>query len=120
MDPVQNFIQVQPFVRTIKGVGEEVLNNAYQLFTAKLDQVEYLIGYEGNAFAATGDVEADLLDITSVHPMREDAVKELLEKSGKDWDTVEALIEKGVLTEMEYGGKRFYVRKLSEFEDITL
>jgi wyosine [tRNA(Phe)-imidazoG37] synthetase (radical SAM superfamily) len=69
--------------------------------------VEYLIGYEGNAFAATGEVEADLLDITSVHPMREDAVQELLNKSGKGWDAVAALIGKGDLAEMEYGGKRF-------------
>jgi wyosine [tRNA(Phe)-imidazoG37] synthetase (radical SAM superfamily) len=108
-----------PAVRTVKGMGEEALNTAYQLFAAKLDCVEYLIGYEGNAFAATGDVEADLLDITSVHPMREDAVQELLGKSGKGWDVIAALIGKGDLAEMEYGGKRFYIRKLSGFENST-
>ena len=102
-----------PAVRTVKGVEEEFINNAYQLFAAKLDRVEYLVGYEGNAFAVTGDVVTDLLDITSVHPMREDAVRDLLGKSGKSWDIVEALIGKGVLTEMEYGGKKFYMRKLS-------
>lgn len=102
-----------PAVSTIKGVGEEALNTAYQLFAAKLDSVEYLIGYEGNDFASTGDVEADLLDITSVHPMREDAVKALLEKARKGQDTIDELLRKGVLVAMEYEGKKFYMRKLS-------
>lgn len=39
----------------------------------KSPKEEDLIGYEGNAFAFTGDVEEDLLSITAVHPMREDA-----------------------------------------------
>jgi len=46
--------------------------------------VEYLIGYEGNAFAFTGNVEEDLLSITSVHPMREDAVKDFLKKANAE------------------------------------
>jgi len=36
------------------------------------------MGYEGNAFASTGNVEEDLLSITAVHPMREEGVKKLL------------------------------------------
>ena len=67
----------------------EALNRAFQIFDEKIDHVEYLIGYEGNAFAFTGDVEKDLLSITSVHPMRARAVKELLLKANKDWDIVE-------------------------------
>jgi wyosine [tRNA(Phe)-imidazoG37] synthetase (radical SAM superfamily) len=101
-----------PAMNVIQGVGEEVLNTAYQLFAAKLDRVEYLIGYEGNEFASTGDLEVDLLDITSVHPMREDAVKALLGKARKSWDIIEELLLKGVLVEMEYEGKKFYMRKL--------
>ena len=53
---------------------------AYQTFSERLDNVEYLIGYEGNAFAFTGDVEQDILSITAVHPMRGQAVRELLAK----------------------------------------
>lgn len=40
--------------------------------------MEYLIGYEGNDFAFTGNIEQDLLSVTAVHPMREDAVNEML------------------------------------------
>jgi wyosine [tRNA(Phe)-imidazoG37] synthetase (radical SAM superfamily) len=92
--------------------SEEAINRAYQIFSERIDPVEYLIGYEGNAFAFTGNVEEDLLSITSVHPMREDAVSEFLARAGADWAAVRNLIERGQLIEMAYEGHKFYMRKL--------
>ncbi len=73
-------------------------------------QKGYLIGYEGNAFAFTGNVEEDLLDITSVHPMRESAVREYLKKAGDDWSIVHQLITQSKLVETDYAGQKFYLR----------
>ena len=87
------------------------INVAFQVFHEKLDQVEYLIGYEGNAFAFTGNVEEDLLSITSVHPMRESAVREFLKKAGADGSVVHQLIAQGKLVEADYEGQKFYLRK---------
>lgn len=86
------------------------INVAFQVFHEKLDQVEYLIGYEGNAFAFTGNVEEDLLSITSVHPMRESAVREFLKKAGADWSVAHQLIAQSKLVETEYAGQKFYLR----------
>jgi wyosine [tRNA(Phe)-imidazoG37] synthetase (radical SAM superfamily) len=36
------------------------INQAYQIFSEKLAHVEYLIGYEGNAFAHTSAIADDL------------------------------------------------------------
>ena len=91
---------------------ERVVNRAYQILSKRVDQVECLIGYEGNAFAFTGNVEEDLLSITAVHPMREEAVGEFLGRAGADWPVVRGLIAQGQLIEMEYGGRKFYMRKL--------
>jgi len=77
-----------------------------------VDQVEYLIGYEGNAFAYTGNVEEDLLSITAVHPMREEAVSEFLKRAEADWTVIHSLIVRGQLVETEYGGHRFYMRRI--------
>jgi len=41
----------------------------------------------------------------------EDAVKGLLEKSGKDFDGVNRLIEKGFLPKTVFRGKNYYVRR---------
>ena len=65
--------------------GEEVFNRAYQILGERVNQVEPLIGYEGNAFAFTGDVEEDLLTITAVHPMQGEAVREFLTRAKTDW-----------------------------------
>ncbi len=91
---------------------EEAINRAYQILGERVDHVEYLIGYEGNAFAFTGNVEEDLLSITAVHPMREDAVRAFLSRAGADWPVVRSLIDQDQLVQTEYDGHRFYVRKL--------
>ncbi|MCK4471893.1 MAG: radical SAM protein, partial [Anaerolineae bacterium] len=101
-----------PAEEWVQPPDEEVINRAYQIFSEKVDRVEYLIGYEGNAFAFTGDVEEDLLSITSVHPMREDAVSEFLARAGADWSVVHRLIAQDQLVESKYDGLTFYMRRL--------
>jgi wyosine [tRNA(Phe)-imidazoG37] synthetase (radical SAM superfamily) len=92
--------------------GEEVINRAYQILSERVPYVEYLIGYEGNAFAFTGDVEKDLLSITAVHPMRREAVSDFLARAGADWPLVRRLMAQGQLVEATYAGRSFYMRKL--------
>ena len=103
-----------PAKRTVTAAGEQAINMAYQIFSKRLSSVEYLIGYEGNAFAFTGNAEDDLLSITSVHPMREEAVIAFLKKAGKKWVVIDRLIEDGSLVEVEYQGRKFYMRKLPQ------
>jgi wyosine [tRNA(Phe)-imidazoG37] synthetase (radical SAM superfamily) len=95
---------------------EAAVNRAYQILSQEVDgrhpAVEYLIGYEGNAFAFTGNVEQDLLSITSVHPMREEAVSEFLKRADADWSVIGGLLARRQLVVTEYGGRRFYVRRL--------
>ena len=49
-----------------------------------------MTGYEGNAFAFTGDATADILSITAVHPMRDDAIDAFLARAGADTELVDA------------------------------
>jgi wyosine [tRNA(Phe)-imidazoG37] synthetase (radical SAM superfamily) len=101
-----------PASNQITGADEKQINEGFQIFSQKLKRVEYLIGYEGNDFCFSGDIENDLLSITSVHPMRSDAVDELLLKSKSDWSIIEKLIKQSKLIELEYKGKKYYMRKL--------
>jgi hypothetical protein len=68
--------------------------------------VEYLIGYEGNDFAFTGNVEDDLLSITDVYPMHGDAGTDFLARAGADWSAIHSLIERDQLIEAEYRDRR--------------
>jgi wyosine [tRNA(Phe)-imidazoG37] synthetase (radical SAM superfamily) len=91
---------------------EQRIAMAYQIFCERSINVEYLIGYEGNAFAFTGNVEDDLLSITSVHPMREEGVTQFLKKAKADWKIIEKLIHEKKLVEVAYENRKFYMRKL--------
>ena len=101
-----------PAEKWVRAPDEGSVNRIYQILSEKVDHVEYLVGYEGNAFAFTGNVEEDILSITSVHPMREDAVTEFLDRAGSDWSAIHELIRQDQLIETEYGGKRYYLRRL--------
>lgn len=92
--------------------GEASVARAYQIFRDQVAHVECLLGYEGDAFAWSSDVVRDLLSITAVHPMREEAVEALLERAGGDWSLVHMLIAQGQLIETTYAGHRFYLRRL--------
>jgi wyosine [tRNA(Phe)-imidazoG37] synthetase (radical SAM superfamily) len=115
LKPAKAYVSVPtrpPAEKWVKQPSEEAVNKAFQIISNVVDQAEYLIGYEGDAFASTGNVEEDLLSITAVHPMREESVRALLARARGDWSIIDKLIAQGRLIETEYEGKMFYARKL--------
>ena len=115
LKPNKSYISIPtrpPAETWVKPANEGEINMGFQIFKEKTIDVEYLIGYEGNAFAYTGNVEVDLLSITSVHPMREEGVNEFLKKANGDWDIIDKLIAEDKLVETRYKDKKFYIRKL--------
>jgi wyosine [tRNA(Phe)-imidazoG37] synthetase (radical SAM superfamily) len=103
-----------PTENWVRPPKEETLNRAFHVFSEELgiDRVEYLIGYEGNAFAFTGKVEEDLLSITAVHPLRKETVGKFLKKANADWRIIHKLLQEGKLGEVDYEGNTYYMRKL--------
>ncbi|MCK4347305.1 MAG: radical SAM protein [Thermoplasmatales archaeon] len=107
-----------PAEKWVKPATEDKINSAYQIFKERGIDVEYLIGYEGNAFAYAGNAEEDLLSITSVHPMKEEAIIEFLKKADSNWDVIKKLIEEKKLVEIKYKENKFYMRKLPRKRNI--
>lgn len=103
-----------PAENWVKKPGEEHLNAAYQIFSKNNVPVEYLIGYEGNAFSSTGDFVEDILSITSVHPIREEGIHELLKKTNESWDLVKNLLKEEKIIETKYNNKKFYLRNFKK------
>lgn len=93
---------------------ENLLNMAYQVVSSRLENVKCLFGYEGNDFSLTGNVAEELLNIIAVHPMREEAVQEFLDKAGADWTLVDKLIIQDSLFVTNYGGEKFYIRRVKK------
>jgi len=115
--PKKSYISIPtrpPAEKWAKPADEFIINMAYQVLNERGIDAGFLTGYEGNAFAFTGNVEEDLLSITSVHPMRKDSVNNFLSKSKADWAVIEKLKKENKLLELEYKGNKFYIRKLPE------
>lgn len=101
-----------PAVSGVRPPDAQVINRFFQIVRGHVDKLELLSGYEGDAFASTGNLAEDLLAIAAVHPLRESAVRSLVERSGGDWALVERLIADRLLTPTEFAGHRFYLRRL--------
>ena len=102
----------------VKIPSEATVNKDFQIFREKIGQVEYLIGYEGNDFAYSGEIEKDLLNITAVHPLRLESVQHLLSKAQANWTVIENLMYQEKLKEVEYEGNKFYMRCLANHANI--
>ncbi len=120
LSPAKAYLSIPtrpPAEKRVHPPGEGVLNAAYQILSSRLEDVECLFGYEGNAFSLTGNVEEDLLGIVAVHPMREEAVQEFLTKAGKDWSLIRNMINQDFLLETEYEGQKYFMRRLDGKEE---
>jgi len=87
---------------------------AYEIFSRHNLSAELLTGYEGNAFASSGNFTNDILSITAVHPMRKDAVMELMVKSNAREENLTSLIEGGLLMKINFNHEDYYLRKFSD------
>jgi len=103
-----------PAEKWVEVPSSENINMAYQIFKNKNLNIEILTGIGGYNFGFTGKVENDILSTTSVHPMTEEQVKKLLEKSEEKWEVVETLIKKGYLKEVEFDGRRYFLRNFTK------
>lgn len=101
-----------PADRWVEPPIEENINMVVQTYRQYINKVEYLLGYEGNEFTITGNIQEDILSITAVHPLRKDALETILTRAGASWDIVDGLIRSEQLIEIDYGGEQYFMRKL--------
>jgi len=118
INPSTSYISIPirpPAEEWVETPDETAINMAHRIFTSRIPRspVKYLIGYEGNEFSFTGDVEQDILSIVSVHPMKREAVEKFLNKAGAGWDDIERLINEEKLVELTYRGEKFYMRRIA-------
>jgi wyosine [tRNA(Phe)-imidazoG37] synthetase (radical SAM superfamily) len=101
----------------VRPPDETVVTRVFQRFAERLPRVELLTGYEGDAFGATGDAAEDLLAVTAVHPMREEAALALLARNGADRTVLDRLVSDGSMCATEYMGHTFYIRRFPRQEE---
>lgn len=79
-----------PALKEIKVVSEEKLTEAWRIFQKNRLKSELLTGFEGTNAGFTGNAFEDILNITAVHPLREDTVVRLLKENRTDHSVVDS------------------------------
>jgi wyosine [tRNA(Phe)-imidazoG37] synthetase (radical SAM superfamily) len=118
LNPQKTYLSIPtrpPAEKSVVAPDEARLIEAYKIFSANGISTELNTGYEGNEFSSTGNLCEDVLNITAVHPMREDAVEELIVKTNGSWSDIEYLVTSGKLVKYEFNTHAFYLRNLKEW-----
>jgi len=103
-----------PAFEGIFPANEAAVTLAYEIFTRHNITTELLTGYEGNAFASSGNFTNDILSITAVHPMRKDAVIALMAKANATPEILDKLISDGFIEKLGFNNQEYYLRKFSK------
>jgi wyosine [tRNA(Phe)-imidazoG37] synthetase (radical SAM superfamily) len=114
LNPARAYLSVPirpPAESWVRPPADSTIQRAFLILMAAGNAVELLTNYEGSNFGYTGDVETDLLSAAAVHPLREEAVKDLLAHANADWSLIEELLSSRKLIETVYGGHRFFMRR---------
>ncbi|MFH0842265.1 MAG: radical SAM protein [Bacteroidota bacterium] len=100
-----------PSDKNIKPPEEEAINAAWQIFTEMKISTELLTGFEGTNTGYTGNIYEDILNITAVHPLREDTLTELLRKDNAGFSIVDSLIRQKLIKPVTWKDNTFYIRE---------
>ena len=100
-----------PAVKSVLPPDEKDINLAYQLFSENQLKTELILGFEGTDTGFTGNAIDDILNICSVHPIRQDTMDELLKKNQADRGILAKLLDDNYIKRTEYKSNVFYIRK---------
>jgi wyosine [tRNA(Phe)-imidazoG37] synthetase (radical SAM superfamily) len=100
-----------PSVKSVKPPDIEILNMAWNIYNDMNISTELLTGFEGIVTGFTGNIYEDILNITAVHPLREDSLLNLLQNNDSDLKVVKSLISHRLLRSSTYNGNRYYIRE---------
>lgn len=115
LNPAKAYLSIPtrpPAKSSVRAPSEQTITEAYQAFGEQGLDTELLLGFEGTDTGFTGNAEEDILNISAVHPIREDTMAELLRKNQAGFDLVESLISEGKIKTVEFKGKNFFLRNI--------
>lgn len=93
---------------------EEKIFHAYEIFNGYRIKTELITGRGSGSFGFTGNIEQDIVNTVSVHPMSKPQIEELLQKAGDCWTVMEKLLKEEKIKEIEYQEERYYIKNFSK------
>ena len=112
LQPFKSYLSIPtrpPAESWVKPPDAETLQRILHQVEQKVTFIDLLFEAEEDDFSSTGDLLEDILSTTAVHPIRESALKRMVERANADWNRVESFVQTGKLTRISYRGVYFYL-----------
>ncbi len=93
----------------VKPPAPEALQRVLHILAKKVSFIDLLFETEAADFVSTGDIIEDILSITAVHPLREEALRNMLAQAGTGWFVVEELLSSHRIARVQYGDETYYL-----------
>jgi wyosine [tRNA(Phe)-imidazoG37] synthetase (radical SAM superfamily) len=99
-----------PAEKFVKPPDAEKLNLAWHTFNEMQIKTEFLTGFEGTDAGYTGNIYEDILNITAVHPLRQDTLLKLLQNDTAGYSVVNSLVSQHLIKSVTYRGHKYFIR----------
>lgn len=117
INPATAYISIPtrpPAMKSVKKPDEAAINRAYQIYTDAGLHSEMLLGFEGSDTGITGDAREDILNMSAVHPIREETMSEILRQNHAESSLPDQLIREKEIREVVYQDKKFWIRNFTK------
>lgn len=113
LQPMRSYLSIPtrpPAEPWVKVPDADSLQNILQRISKKVPFIDILFEAEDSGFISTGNIVEDILGITAVHPIRQDALQIMLAGAGENWKIVEELLASRKIVCIQYREEKFYLR----------
>ncbi len=114
LQPFKSYLAIPirpPAEAWVKPPEPDVLLRYMEEISKRCPFIDLLFDLEEGDFSSTGDLIQDILGITAVHPMREDALRNMVEKAHGNWNVVESLVTSSKLICVRYLNENYFINR---------
>jgi wyosine [tRNA(Phe)-imidazoG37] synthetase (radical SAM superfamily) len=111
LKPKKSYLSIPtrpPAEAWVRSPDPENLAVVFQIISNRIAFMDLLIEAEDTDFHSTGDLVDDIISTTSVHPIREEALRKMVDQAGAGWGIVETLVADGKIIRIPYRDEWFY------------
>lgn len=112
LQPMKSYLSIPtrpPAESWVAPPSLETIKRIIQTISKRVPFIDLLIEAESPDFISSGNVEEDILGVIAVHPLREQALRNMIVQSGACWSVVENLLASRKIKRVQYRGEWFYI-----------
>lgn len=120
LQPLKSYLSIPtrpPAEPGITPPSPDSLQQIIKICSAQIPFMDLLFETEVGEFISTGDLAEDILSITAVHPLREEALRSMVSMAGGTWSVVEELLTTKEISSIVYRNERYFLRHFKKLPE---